>query len=455
MPFRQRRHIHADEPFVFERVSSLTFTFTPGANGDHSISITDSLGATISGSPITYTSGTSPQTIPVSNSGLGWSPNWYINGSTYAQTNAVGATLETTFTGTSATLLVDTSILVGLGSSQTPVLAYSIDGGKETDVQLSNSGSVQTITLASSLASGSHALFVWFKNHYVNAANSYDDGAIPYSAVRVTGLQIDPSATVSNSSFSPILHVWGDSQLEAFDALAGDQAQASQDGAKSFGIMVGRAIGARTAIMGRASQGYLIEGNSGWPVFPTAFGKFSKNVSMLASGVFSPAPTYILIVEGLNDGSSSTSIQAAVQSLLAAARTAAPSAWIFHAQPFYSGLDGSANASHIVSRRSEILAAATAFAGTAATTTLADGSSYTTFATDARVAVLDCGNGFGLGFSYAGYNSGTRWTYDGLHPSQEGHAQAAARLGNLIRLAALTTGGSVFNPLGSGFIQGV
>ena len=43
--------------------SSQTFTYTPAADGAHSISITDTLGATISGSPITYTS-TTPSPTP-------------------------------------------------------------------------------------------------------------------------------------------------------------------------------------------------------------------------------------------------------------------------------------------------------------------------------------------------------------------------------------------------------
>lgn len=273
--------------------------------------------ATVSGG---NTSG--PVTVSVTDTNLFFSPyNWYKSGSTYAQTNNPGAYFKTKFTGTSVKLNVDVSPLSGAGTSagNYPAIQYSIDGGAFTRRQLLSSDT--QITLASSLSAGTHTLEV----HVVAAWWQADRWNTPVSVVRVTGLELDQSAsTVAPDLFSGRMIIYGDSNSEGYESLAVGVSVANQDANQAFPVIMGRAFSCEYGVVGFAGQGYTAGGGGNVPNLQNAWDDYYSGQSRLSGGLFSPAPDYIVSAHGQNDGSPRT----AVAALIPAWRAAAPNAKI-------------------------------------------------------------------------------------------------------------------------------
>ena len=306
-----------------------TFTYTPSttAGSPHAISITETAGLTIAGSPINYTVNAGPVTVPVTDIGVFFSPyNWRLSGSTYAQTNNPGAYAYLNFTGTSVKLLVDLTPNSSGGESagNYPAILYRVDTGAWSRYQFASTDTA--VSLATGLAAGSHTLeailvAAWYLDNRWSAP--------PTSVLRVTGFQIDAGATTSAPAVASgrVLVYW-DSQGEGQEALGVGVTIADQDASWSASHLIGRALG-EVGVVAFSSQGYLATGSGNVPALSGAWNHYDSANSRLVSSLLSPAPDWIFSFHGQNDaGQTDAAVTAAVQSQITAWRAAAPSAKI-------------------------------------------------------------------------------------------------------------------------------
>lgn len=268
-------------------------------------------------------------TIPVTDTNWFFSPyNWLKSGSTYAQTNTPGAYFKTKFAGTSCTVDVDVSPLTAASVSPAdyPAISYSVDGGAYTRVQLTSA--TTTVSVATGLADENHTITLIF----VGADwDTYDRWNVPTMVLRVTGLTLDTGKALS----APTLYagraiVYGDSNGEGYEALAGGVSVANQDASKAWPLLSGWSMLCEVGVVSFAGQGYTVAvSGANVPALTSSWDLYSSGQSRLSAGLLSPAPDYILCGMGQNDsGASDGAVSTAVASLISSWRTAAPSAKI-------------------------------------------------------------------------------------------------------------------------------
>lgn len=382
--------------------TSETFTYTPTSTSGspHEISISASPSLTIDGSPIGYTVTSGPTTIPVNDANVFYSPgNWYVNGSTYAQSNNPGAYIKTGFTGTSCALAVDVSTLVAgsVSAGSYPTFGWSIDDGPVTTVQLTSSSS--TLTLATGLASGNHTLRI----DYISGDFNIDRWTNPTMVLRITGIVVDNSASSVAPTLLPNrLVVFGDSITEGAYTY-GATSPGGQDATQSFVCALALGLDAEYGIIGFSGQATGSGGAGGIPSLLTTWPSFDSLHSRLSGGHFLTSFNYVAIAEGTNGTSTSD-----MNTLLSDMRAAAPSATLLACVPF-----GGFN-------RSAISAA-----------TMPDSNSH----------VIDCGTDIETGLTNTNNSLATREAAAGPHPRPFMHGQLGSRLAATVKAAV--SGGTI------------
>lgn len=251
------------------------------------------------GASATFTTASGPVTVSVADSNWFFSPyNWVKNGSNYVQTNTPGAYFKVRFSGTSLKMNVDVSALTlaSVASSLYPTISYSIDGGSWTRYQLAPTD-IQ-ISLATSLAAATHSIELYF----VGGNWTTDRWTTPTMALRISGLVIDSGAATLAPNLRPgRAIIYGDSHLEGYELLAVTTTVSNSDAQQSWGSLLGRALGCEYGIVGFAGQGYAQGGGGNVPALASAWNSYWNGQTRLSSGLFSPAPDYIISGHGTND----------------------------------------------------------------------------------------------------------------------------------------------------------
>jgi lysophospholipase L1-like esterase len=307
-----------------------------------------------------------------------------------------GSYLRINFTGTSAALGVDTAALgtASTPAGQYPRVRWSIDAGAWQTAQLTSGQS--SLTLGTGLAAGAHSLEV----HFLAAYYAGDRWTTPVQALRVTGLTLAAGASVSAPTpRAGLLIAYGDSITEGAwcDGPPTDLTTYAtyQDATDSWARHVADALGCEYGIVAFGSQAWSGTGAGNVPPLPDSWDLYSAGQSRLTTGLFSPAPDYVLCNMGANGGLASA---ATLTTWLGNVRTAAgSSARIIVVVPF--GGTGRAN---ITSGYNAYVAA---------------------YPSDNRVHLIDLGTVAGI---TATSGDPTFRATDGLHPDPQGHALLGA-----------------------------
>jgi len=196
------------------------------------------------------------------------------------------------------------------------------------------------LALSTNLSSGPHTLTIYFRGVNLSSTSSAGDRwTTPASCVTITGIELDGkgSASAAPNARSKRLLVYGDSITEGADAVGSSNANADQDASQTFAQFLGLALNAEVGVVGFAGQGYTVGGYGNVPILyntgtpsNSAYDKFYSGTSRLISGLYAPAPDYVAILMGKNDGAASdASVTSSVSALIAAIRAAAPLTQIF------------------------------------------------------------------------------------------------------------------------------
>jgi hypothetical protein len=272
--------------------------------------------------------------VPVNDTNWFFSPyNWFKNGSSEAVASAPGAYFKIGFTGTSATLGLQVSQI----PSTMPKVRWSIDGGAFQVAQLAG----PTQALASSLASGNHTLEL-----YLMATQGGSGWSSLTNVLWITGLTLDSGSMALAPSLASKRALFdGDSITQGVSSTGSlTEGVVGDDSLLTFAANLGVALSAEYGQLGYTGLGWTVAsaGGAGPPAFFTpgndansSWNKYWEGNSRLVAGAYSPAPDYVFTLLGRNDyNQSGSAVTAAVTGWLAAARAAAPDAWIFLVIPF-------------------------------------------------------------------------------------------------------------------------
>lgn len=335
-------------------------------------------------------------TVPVTNDNVFFSPyNWYSDGAGAMQANNVkgastfawsamrGAYLKfkaTVGAAGSIALNISTATLSAIAAAGCPQIAWSINNGAIQSQTLATGAT--TLSLATGLAAGTYDVFVYFRGVYVTqdggAAQNYN---APNNRFHITGIALSAGGTLSAPAIRPKRMIaYGDSITEGDLSNGGPRSATSQDASLTYGWLLAAALDAEIGIIAFYGQQ--------WSWLNSTWSNHASGVSRLVGGLLSPAPDYVTINYGENDGDPGPAAST-VTSTLAAVSAAAPSAKIVNIIPF-SG------------RARTNLAAATLPS-----------------------------NGYRIDLAAPQMANGALvWSYDGQHPNQRGNAELAAQLSN-------------------------
>ncbi len=309
--------------------SSKTFTYTSSSVVASPYLITTANSTNLA-DPVAIHYAVSPVVISVNNPSLYWSrDNVYVNGSSYALMINPGSYLKTNFSGTSAIINIDVSALVSAAVTTVnyPIVAYQIDGGSLTNVQLTPTTNAINIE---HLSSGAHTLrFV-----YVSTYDNTDIWNTPVAAVKVTGIMIDNGANISTPTVLPkLLRVDGDSITEGLRVIDITDKPSGNSAVLAFPHLLASLLNSEVTQIGYGSQGWIHAGQANIPSYVNAADYYYNGASRLTDGVLPNPPDYWLIVHGQNDGLSDVS--ASIETRMEQARIEAGSATqIFIVVPF-------------------------------------------------------------------------------------------------------------------------
>ena len=352
--------------------------------------------------------------IPVNDPNVAYSPyNWYVNGSTYAQTPNPGAYCKLGFTGTSLRINFDVSpeSAHAIKAAQYPLIRYSVDDGPSTSVQLTPT--TTSITAGSGLSSGNHSLLIQYVAGYV-----FLDFWTPVNAVRITGFTVDDGAsTVQPTGWIAVkpksILFLGDSITNGDNTTANfvdgvTNAVPTQDATQCYTEPIAAAIGAEYGVVaygGASFDSNAADGHT--PGLTTFFDRLDSQHSRLAAGRFSPVPSDIFINMGENSGPGIGDVGKLLKSLRADS-SASTNIWIII--PF-SGR-----------QRSQLEAGTAAY--------------QSSNASDKHVHILDTGD-----CPYLSDNGRTSVSVDGQHPLAQLDALLGAELTEARQIALSAPGG--------------
>lgn len=392
--------------------TSATLTISTGTSTG-TLTIADSVDSATAAVTVAWPS----LTIAVNDANLFLSPyNWQLSGGASAQTNAFGAYAKLWFrAGAGVTLNVDTAPLAGAAASAYPTLAWSLDGAAFASAQLTSG---QTALSLGSVGAGSHTLFLYVKDNS-GAIDEWTFSAAPYAAVKLTGILLGGGATQplvqAAQPRAKRLLVYGDSITCGYNTGGAG----SNDAFLSYAFRLAEALGAEVGVVAFGATGWQkANGENVPPLFTSgddaqsSWNKYWAGQSRLSGGSLTPAPDYVVLLHGTNDGTNGIG----------------DSAVTTQATAFLPALRAAAGASAKIILgippgrfKKSALAAAT----------LPDG----------RVKLIDLGQEQATGLTNAPAGDGTAagaagWkASDGLHPLAVTHAQLGARLAQAIQQA--------------------
>lgn len=387
-----------------------TFTITPSATTGARTITAAATGLTSGTLSYTGNAAAGP-TIPVTDTSVYFSPNWWSDGAGAMQSNGIkasstraevgtrGAYFKTRVTvgaGGSVVLNVDCSALSSLANpAGAPNLNWSVGGNAMQTALLTTA--TTTVTLATGLSAGTYDVQVWFRSVFITADGSTTANYTSfYNKLAVTSLTLSTGGSVSAPAIkTKRALIYGDSIAEGDRNVSNTRSGTSQDATQVFGAVVADALDAEYGLCGYYGQT--------WSWLDSTWSNYASGKSRLVSGALAPAPDYIVIVYGDNDGNPGPA-SATVTSTLTAMAAAAPSAKIILVVPF----SGKA--------RTNLTAAtlpANCYRVDLARWEMAPGA--------------------------------TVWSYDGQHPTIQGHMHLGGMLVAAIRAAlpgATTSGGT-------------
>lgn len=262
-------------------------------------------------------------------------PNWYFspfNWTSSASGGAMGAnnvkagstSVRTTHSGAYFRLKVNATSTLGpltltlnaarMAGGESFSIWRSTDGGNSVNYTV-NSASASPFTFVATLAAGDHDIFVWIEG--VTAADRW---TTPTAALEIASMDLPAGVTLLAPTLRPsTMLVYGDSTTDA--------------GISTWAHHVGDAMGCEVGTVGFTGQGFNKTTGS-TPAFKDSWDKYDSTQSRLVSSLLSPAPKYLLVVQGVNDTDDSTTT-GFVTSTLAAIAVAAPTSRMFCVVPFF------------------------------------------------------------------------------------------------------------------------
>lgn len=290
--YQWQRSLHGVGSFTNVGTNSTSLSdsgLSTGTNYDYQVFVTDNAAQTATSSILTIIT-----LFPVTDSHVTYSPGcWFLSGSAFVSTNNSGAEFRFGFTGTSATLVFDTTHVV-LGSSG---VAWSVDNGVRTFTTLTN----PTI-LGSGLAAGNHTARYW-ANWIDSSKNDWiPNGTVPDQMVTIVGIQLDVLATMATQPTVPT-----DKMIAFGDSItAGTQGGSANgsDSLYSYAVSVSQALNSELSNIGYNSSAWATPaGPSNVPVFASVFGNYFQGQARTLSGVYKRATVNL----GRNDSGSFSS----------------------------------------------------------------------------------------------------------------------------------------------------
>lgn len=272
--------------------------------------------------------------------------NWYSDGtltsmgdnnirptSTYGQSATGGAYVKFRFTGTSLKAVFGVTGWTA-NANQWPQFRYCIDGGTMSAHRLASSEGIYI--LATGLAAGTHTFELYIYDTYGSGGANR---VTPTVAVRIQGFLLDAGATVSAADKrTGKMVIYGDSIGEGAYVKPGS---ANIDAQNGYHAHIGVALQCEYGNISYSGRGYkkgtptlydpaapTNPANTAWQFH------YTSGAQRLVSGLFSPAPDYIICTLGTNDMRTGVDPTTAVTGVIGVFRTAAPAAWIICLAPF-------------------------------------------------------------------------------------------------------------------------
>lgn len=335
-------------------------------------------------------------------------PNWYftewnwcidrISSSPYAQSANPGAYFKVGFTGTSVSLLLNTSTNPSFSFT---ILRYSIDLAPYQEITLPISSSQtdeQWLTLGSNLQNGNHEIILFIKSS-LQSQDRWLYG--PVDRVRIEALGLDIGATTLPPTLRPKrMLVYWDSIGEGVEVLGGGSGDlADNDGTSTWAMALATALLSEISVVAFGRQGYTIPGNGNVPPLITpgndalsAWNKFDVDHYRFEPNQTSTIqPDYIFNGHGTNDAlSGNADVTVNAVEWLFAIRAANPSSKIFLVIPFGGFPLQSSNLQQAM-------------------------ETYQQKTNDQNAFLLDLGVEATIGLS-GWVSGGTYCSYDGIHP---------------------------------------
>lgn len=346
---------------------------------------------------VTPTAAPGSITYPITNTNIYFSPfNWFSNGASGMQSNNIrgastlgwsnmrGSYLKFRATvGVSGTISLglNTGTLNSVNAAGCPQIMWSVANGAWQSHTLSAGESA--LLLAAGLGAGTYDVFVVYRGVFITQDGQNANYNEANNRFQVTGLTVSAGGTLSPPPVrSKTMAAFGDSITEGDLSNGGPRSAVSQDASLTYGWLLAEALDAEVGIIGFYGMN--------WAWFDSTWPNYASGLSRLISGRLAPAPDFVTINYGENDGDPGPAASV-VSATLASISASAPTAKIINLIPF-SGR---------------------ARANLSAATLPANG-----YRVD--LAPLEMLNGKMI------------WSYDGQHPNPRGHANLAALLSNKV-----------------------
>lgn len=274
---------------------------------------------------LTTTYPSSSAVIAANSAGLLYSPyNWLVTAGAAKTINA-GAYLRTQI---NASTTCAVGLTIGAATPYSQCLAR-IDGGAWQKYTPTASGAQSwSLTMPTGTTAANHFLELMVKS----TTETQDRWTTQTTAVQVTGLTLDPGATVSlPASRKYRLLVYGDSITEGvrangFTGIASDTDR--NDASLVYSYRLGELLNAEVGVVGFGATGVVTAGSGNVPVLPTSYNALWSGQSRS----FTPVPDLVIYNEGTNEGGASF---AAMQTGLSAVING-----VGYSSATYSGLSG-------------------------------------------------------------------------------------------------------------------
>jgi lysophospholipase L1-like esterase len=264
-----------------------------------------------------------PVIIDPTNAALLYSPfNWSVSSGIAASINS-GAYIRTIFTGTSVAVTFNTSPNAAPFSQ---VVARVDNGPWQLFILASGN---PTFTVATGLENHKHLFEIRIKS----TSETINRWVSSQTVVQITSIVLDASATVQlPHRKSKTLLLYGDSITEGVRIISGDQTDTNNnDNRCCYSSVMLDSIDCEYGIVGFGATGLTQGGTGGVPALGSTYNYIMSGVAR----VFTPQPDFILLNEGTNDDSAtSTTYIANYTTILNALHSVAPNATIMLIVPF-------------------------------------------------------------------------------------------------------------------------